>query len=117
MSILEKLKAQIEKELKGNTLIDILQSLPGFGKVLSHLASLKKLTTSTVSEPRLNLPRTHIFSLYLSRWSESVLERIKHRKGSNVPIVALARRLSEIDYRCLKEKRYYEERPCLPYIR
>jgi len=41
------------------------------------------------------------------------LEKIKESKGSNVAIVSLARRLSQIAYKCLKENRKYEERPYL----
>ena len=52
-----------------------------------------------------------------SVYCRSYFERIKHHKGSNVAIVALARRLSEIAYRCLKEKRAYEEYPYMPYTR
>jgi len=52
-----------------------------------------------------------------SVYCRSYFERIKHHKGSNVAIVALARRLSAIAYRCLKEKRFYEEHPYMPYTR
>ncbi|WP_320412506.1 transposase [Candidatus Manganitrophus noduliformans] len=40
----------------------------------------------------------------------------KRRKGPNTAIVALARRLSEIVWHVLKEKRVYEERPCRPQM-
>jgi len=52
-----------------------------------------------------------------SAYCRSYFERIKHHKSSNVAIVALARRLSEIAYRCLKEERAYEEYPYMPYSR
>jgi transposase len=52
-----------------------------------------------------------------SVYSRCYFERIKRRKGPNVAIVALARRSSEIAYRCLKEKRIYEERFYIPYTR
>ena len=37
--------------------------------------------------------------------------RMKQKKSVNTAIVAVARRLSEVAYCCLKENRYYEERP------
>lgn len=40
-----------------------------------------------------------------SPYCRAYFERMKHRKGSNVAIVALARRLSEIAYRCIKGER------------
>jgi len=52
-----------------------------------------------------------------SNYCRAYFNRIKYRKDGNVAIVALARRLSEIAYKCLKEKRYYEERPYIPYTR
>lgn len=52
-----------------------------------------------------------------SAYCRFYFEKMKHRKNSNVAIVALARRLSEIAYRCLKEKRAYEEHPYMPYTR
>jgi len=147
---IRKTEAWIEKELKGNTLIDILSSLPGFGKVLSALAALEIDDINRFRTPAKFASYSHLFplplqvegrcttvisSLLVMRWLKYTFieaswvatrtsaycrfyfERIKHRKGSNVAIVALARRLSEIAYRCLKEKRYYEERPYLPYTR
>lgn len=56
-------------------------------------------------------------SIRTSAYCRGYFERIKHRKDTNVAIVALARRLSEIAYKCLKEKRHYEERPYMPYSR
>ena len=56
-------------------------------------------------------------SIRTSTYCRFYFERMKERKNSNVAIVALARRLSEIAYRCLKEKRAYEERPYMPYTR
>jgi len=56
-------------------------------------------------------------SIRTSAYCRGHFERIKHRKDTNVAIVALARRLSEIAYKCLKEKRPYEERPYMPYSR
>ncbi len=56
-------------------------------------------------------------SIRTSVYCRFYFEKMKDRKNSNVAIVALARRLSEIAYRCLKEKRAYEERPYMPYTR
>jgi len=56
-------------------------------------------------------------SIRTSGYCRFYFEKMKDRKNSNVAIVALARRLSEIVYRCLKEKRAYEERPYMPYTR
>lgn len=50
-----------------------------------------------------------------SAYCKAYFGRIKYRKGPNPAIVALARRLSEIVYLCLKEKRKYEERPYMQY--
>ncbi len=52
-----------------------------------------------------------------SAFCRSYFERMKENKNSNVAIVALARRLSEIAYRCLKEERVYEEYPYMPHSR
>lgn len=56
-------------------------------------------------------------SIRTSAYCRFYFEKMENRKNSNVAIVALARRLSEIAYRCLKEKRVYEERPYMPYTR
>ena len=56
-------------------------------------------------------------ALSSSPYCREYFNRIKQRKGTNTAIVALARRLSEIAYKCLKEKRCYEERPYMPYSR
>ena len=56
-------------------------------------------------------------SLRSSPYCHNYFSRIRHRKDTNVAIVALARRLSEIAYKCLKEKRSYKERPYMPYTR
>jgi len=53
-------------------------------------------------------------SLRKSAYCRAYYERIKRHKGSNTAIVALARRLLEIAYDCLKENRLYEERPYQP---
>jgi len=55
-------------------------------------------------------------SIRTSAYCRFYFEKMKDRKTSNVAIVALARRLSEIAYRCLKEKRVYEERPYICHI-
>jgi len=45
----------------------------------------------------------------------ALFSRLKYRKGDNISIVAVAKRLSEIVYQCLKENRSYEERPYIKY--
>ena len=56
-------------------------------------------------------------SIRTSVYCRFYFNKMKDRKNSNVAIVALARRLSEIACRCLKEKRAYEEHPYMPYTR
>jgi len=141
-------EAWVERELKDNPLIGILNSLPGFGKILSALAVLEvddinrfatsaefasysSLILSTFASggkvyhgdliPTSNRWLKYVFieaswiSIRTSAYCRFYFERMKHRKSSNVAIVALARRLSEIAYRGLKEKRVYEEHPYVPY--
>ena len=130
--------------------MSILNTLPGFGKILSALAALEiddinrfstkakfasysGLIPSTFASggkvyhgdliPTGNRWLKYVFieaswvSIGTSGYCRFYFERIKHHKGSNVAIVALARRLSEVAYRCLKEKRAYEEYPYMPYTR
>ncbi len=147
---IRKTEVWIKKELKNNHLMDILITLPGFGKVLSALAALEidninrfrtqakfasysALIPSTFASggkvyhgdliPGGNRWLKYVFieaawvSIRTSTYCRFYFEKMKDRKNSNVAIVALARRLSEIAYRCLKEKRAYEERPYMPYTR
>jgi len=147
---IRKTEVWIDKELKDNPLIDIMITLPGFGKILSALAALEiddinrfstpakfasycALIPSTFATggkvyhgnliPTGNRWRRYSFieaswvATRSSYYCRAYFERIKHRKSSNVAIVALARRLSEIPYKCLKERRAYEERPYIPYTR
>ena len=147
---IRKTEVWIGKELKNNHLMDILITLPGFGKVLSALAALEiddisrfrtpakfasysALIPSTFASggkvyhgdliPNGNRWLKYVFieaawvSIRTSTYCRFYFEKMKDRKNSNVAIVALARRLSEIAYRCLKEKRAYEERPYMPYTR
>jgi len=147
---IRKTEVWIGKELKNNHLMDILITLPGFGKVLSALAALEidninrfrtpakfasysALIPSTFASggkvyhgdliPGGNRWLKYVFieaswvSIRTSTYCRFYFEKMKDRKNSNVAIVALARRLSEIAYRCLKEKRAYEERPYMPYTR
>jgi len=147
---IRKTEVWIGKELKNNHLMDILITLPGFGKVLSALAALEidninrfrtqakfasysALIPSTFASggkvyhgdliPSGNRWLKYVFieaawvSIRTSTYCRFYFEKMKERKNSNVAIVALARRLSEIAYRCLKEKRAYEERPYMPYTR
>jgi len=147
---IRKTEVWIDKELKNNHLMDILITIPGFGKILSTLAALEIDDINRFSTPAkfasycAFIPSTFAsggkvyhgdlistgnrwlkYSFIEASWVATCssyycrahFERIKHHKGSNVAIVALARRLSEIAYRCLKEKRSYEERPYMPYAR
>ena len=50
-------------------------------------------------------------SMLGSPYCRCYFHRIKERKGNNTAVVALARRLAEIVYSCLKGARPYEERP------
>lgn len=56
-------------------------------------------------------------ALRTSPYCRAYYERIKRHKGPNTAIVALARKLLEIAYDCLKENRLYEERPYQPVFR
>jgi len=147
---IKKTGSWIDKELKNNPYVPILDSIPGFAKVLSCLAALeidkierfpedKKFASYCCLIPSTyasagkiyhgdlishgNLFLKYVFieaawtSIRCSGYCRSYFERIKERKGNNIAIVALARRLSEIAYNCLKENRNYEERPYIPYSR
>ncbi|MCB4791333.1 MAG: transposase [Elusimicrobia bacterium] len=46
-----------------------------------------------------------------SPYFRALFSRMRKRKGPNVAIAVIARRLSEVIYRCLSENRNYEERP------
>ncbi len=129
---IKKTEAWIDKVLKDNPLIPILDSLPGFGKILSALAALEiddinRFATKAKFASYCSLiPSTfasggkvyhgdliltgnrwlkYVFieaswtAIRTSPYCRSYFERIKQRKGSNIAIVALARRLSEIAYR------------------
>jgi len=50
-----------------------------------------------------------------SPYCRQYFNKLKERKGWSTAIVALARRLSNIAFLCLKEKRFYEERVCAAY--
>lgn len=145
---IKKTESWIDEELKNNPYVSILDSIPGFAKILSCLATLEIdkierfphsnkfasyccLVPSTYSSGgktyhgdliyQGNRFLKYVFieaawtSIRCSFYCRGYFERIKERKGSNVAIVALARRLSEIAYRCLMEKRNYEERHYVPY--
>lgn len=127
----------------------ILDSLPGFGTILSALAALEidtidrfptpakfasycGLIPSTYARggkiyhgdliPTANKWLKYVFieaawtATRCSGYCQAYLHRIKAAKGANVAIVALARRLSEIAFYCLKEHRLYEERPYRPVV-
>lgn len=134
----------IEKSLQDNRYHTILQSLPGFGPILSALAALEIDNIARFNHPgKLSSYSGLVPSTYASggkiyhgdlvphcnRWLRyafieaswvavatspyfrALYYRIKKNKGANTAIVAVARRLSEITYICLKENRFYEERP------
>lgn len=50
-------------------------------------------------------------SLRTSPYCRAYFDRMMRRRGKNVAITALARKLCEFVYYCLKEDRYYQERP------
>ena len=50
-------------------------------------------------------------SLRTSPYCRAYFNRMEKRRGKNVAITALARKLCEFAYYCLKEDRYYRERP------
>jgi len=54
-------------------------------------------------------------SLRTSPYCRAYFDRMKKRRGSNVAITALARKLCEFAFYCLKEDRYYRERPYSHY--
>ena len=131
---IRKTEVWIEKELKNNHLIGILITLPGFGKILSALAAPEidninrfrtpaKFASYSGLIPNGNRWLKYVFieaswvSIRTSGYCRFYFEKMKDRKNSNVAIVAPTRRLSEIAYRCLKEKRAYEEYPYMPYTR
>lgn len=133
----------IEEILKDNTYRNLIETLPGFGKILSALIALEIVDISRfphqgkfASYSGL-IPSTHasggkIFhgnlvsgcnrwlryafiegawkAIVSSPYCRAYYYRIQKKKGANSAIVALARRLSEITYKCLKENRPYEER-------
>lgn len=138
----------IEESLEDNKYRKLIQTVPGFGKILSALASLEidnierfyhsgklasyaGLVPSTyasggkVSHGDLisgcNRWLRYAFieaswkAIISSPYCRCVYERIKIRKRATIAVVALARRLSEIVYYCLKENREYEERPYPTY--
>jgi len=136
----------IDSSLKDNQYIAILDSMPGFAKILSALAALEIDNVERFAHPGKFasycglIPSTYSSggktyhgrlictcnsylkyafieaawaSIRSSTYCRSCYEKIKESKGSNVAIVSLARRLSQIAYKCLKENRKYEERPYL----
>lgn len=54
-------------------------------------------------------------SLRTSPYCRAYFDRMMKRRGKNVAIAALARKLCEFTYCCLKEDRYYRERPYSHY--
>lgn len=133
----------IEETLKDEPCRDIIETIPGFGKILSALIALEIVDISRF--PNLGkfasycglIPSTYasggkIFhgnlvsgcnrwlryafiegawkAIVSSPYCRAYYYRIQKKKGANSAIVALARRLSQITYKCLKENRPYEER-------
>lgn len=134
----------IEESLKDNSNREILQTIPGFGSILSALAALEIDTISRFNHaaklssyaglvpstyasggkvyhgdilPNCNRWLRYAFieaswvAITVSPYFRALYERLKKNKGANTAIVAVARRLSEVAYNCLKENRSYEERP------
>jgi len=134
----------IEDFLADNHYRKIIQTIPGFGKILSTLVALEindinrfnypgKLAAYSGLVPTTYASGGKVFhgdllpgcnrwlryafveaawkSIVVSPYCRSLYDRLKKRKCSNTAVVAVARRLSEIAYLCLKENRCYEERP------
>lgn len=134
----------IEVSLKDNRYRKILESLPGFGTVLSALSALEIDTIDRFDNPgKLAsyaglIPTTYAsggkvyhgnltphcnhwlrYAFIEAAWSaitcspycRSLYTRIKNKKCPNTAITNVARRLAEIAFYCLKENRFYEERP------
>lgn len=134
----------VEGALQHDPKIEILQSLPGVGPILSALIALEidtverfrspsklaaycGLVPSTYSSsgttthgrmiPRANRHLKYAFveagwtASRTSPYFHAFYERLKERKGACKAIGAVARRLCEIAYHCLKNNRAYEERP------
>lgn len=138
----------VEESLQDNRYRVIMQSVPGFGQILSALAAVEitditrfchpgKLASYSGLVPTTYasggrtfhgdlLPQCNRWLRYAfveAAWSAIVASpyfrafyyRMKKNKGATTAIVAVARRLSEISYVCLKENRLYEERPYRMY--
>jgi transposase len=134
--------------LKDNRYREVLESLPGFGTILSSLAALEiceisrfahegklsaysGLVPSTYASggkvyhgdliPQCNKWLKYAFveaawvAIGCSPYFRGLFTRMKKNKGANTAIIAVARRLCEIAYICLKENRFYEERPYISY--
>jgi transposase len=134
----------IEESLGENLERKIIESLPGFGIILSALTVLEIDTitrfpcASKLSSYSGLVPSTYASggktyhgdlistcnrwlryafieaswkAVAVSPYFKAIFTRIKKHKGATSAIVAVARRLSEIAYVCLRDKRYYQERP------
>jgi transposase len=134
----------IAKEVKDDRQVEIIGSLPGFGKYFSPLVALEvadinrfstpaKLTAYCGLSPSMysSADKTYYgrlipgcnrwlrfafiegawVSLRTSPYCRAYFDRMMRRRGKNVAITALARKLCEFAYYCLKEDRYYQERP------
>lgn len=122
----------------------IIKDIPGFGKVLTAIASLEIYDISRFDRPEKLasyaglIPSTYSsggrtfhgqmisgcnhwlrYAFIEAAWSaikhssyfKSFYLRIKSRKTTNIAIAAVARKLSETVYHCLKNNRRYQERP------
>jgi transposase len=144
--ILEQIKGAekwIDEALEDHPGVAVVNSLPGFGRVLSALVALEIDEISRFNRPdKLCAYAGLVPTTYASggkvyhgrllpscnrwlRWAfveaswvaqrtspycHAYYERIKRRKGANSANTALARRLCEITWHCLKENRHYQER-------
>lgn len=138
----------IKDSLQEDRRTEIVDSLPGFGLILSALIALEiddvnrfghsgKLASYVGLIPSTRASGGRVFhgaltggnrhlryafiegawnAIRQSPYCRAMYERIKERKGSAKAIVAVARRLSEIVYHCLKNNRLYAERPYAPLL-
>jgi transposase len=109
--------------------IDNIERFPSTGKFASYCCLVPSIHASGSKVYRGDLITTgnkwlkYAFieaawsSLRCSPYCRAYFDRIKKNKGVNVAVVALARRLTEIAFHCLKNRKNYEERPYMPYSR
>jgi transposase len=138
----------VKESLAQDRRMEIIDTLPGFGLILSALIALEIDDVNRFAHPgklasyiglipstRSSGGRTyhgaltggnrHLRYAFIegawnairrSPYCRAMYERIKERKAPSQAIVAVARRLSEIAFDCLKNNRPYEERPYAPVL-